>query len=242
MKQPLTAILTNARAAQHLLKANGAATAELHAILEDIAVDNRRAGEVIDHVRGLVKKDGARRQVLSTNAVVSEVLTLLRTDLRHRGVVVSTRFCEPAPLVFGDRVQLQQVLLNLVMNACDAMSDTPPGARLLVVSTTMGGDARIEVGDRGSGIAPDQLARVFQPFVTTKPDGLGLGLAICRSIVLAHGGTCRRRTIRNVGRPSSSRCRSPPTSGPPSGTGGYRSVLPIHLWMPFRRSRWDQEA
>ena len=188
MKQPLTAILTNARAAQHLLKANGAATAELHAILEDIAVDDRRAGEVIDHVRGLVKKDGARRQVLSTNAVVSEVLTLLRTDLRHRGVVVSTRFCEPAPLVFGDRVQLQQVLLNLVMNACDAMSDTPPGARLLVVSTTMGGDARIEVGDRGSGIAPDQLARVFQPFVTTKPDGLGLGLAICRSIVLAHGG------------------------------------------------------
>ena len=188
MKQPLTAILANARAAQHLLKANGAATAELHAILEDIAVDDRRAGEVIDHVRGLVKKDGARRQVLSTNAVVSEVLTLLRTDLRHRGVVVSTRFCEPAPLVFGDRVQLQQVLLNLVMNACDAMSDTPPGARLLVVSTTMGGDARIEVGDRGSGIAPDQLARVFQPFVTTKPDGLGLGLAICRSIVLAHGG------------------------------------------------------
>ena len=134
-------------------------------------------------MRGLVKKDGAKRQVLSTNAVVSEVLALLRTDLRHRGVVVSTRLCEPAPLVLGDRVQLQQVLLNLVMNACDAMSDTPPGERLLVVSTTMGGDARIEVRDRGSGIAPDALARVFQPFVTTKPDGLGLGLAICRSIV-----------------------------------------------------------
>jgi signal transduction histidine kinase len=188
MKQPLTAILTNARAAQHLLKANGAASAELHAILEDIAADDRRAGEVIDRVRGLVKKDGARRQVLSINAVVSEVLTVLRTDLQHRGVVVSTRFCQPAPLVFGDRVQLQQVLLNLVMNACDAMSDTPLGARLLVVCTTMGGDARIEVGDRGSGIAPDELAQVFQPFVTTKPDGLGLGLAICRSIVLAHGG------------------------------------------------------
>ena len=113
---------------------------------------------------------------------------MLRTDLQHRGVVVSTRLCEPAPLVLGDRVQLQQVLLNLVMNACDAMSDTPPGERLLVVSTAMDGDARIEVRDRGSGIAPDALARIFEPFVTTKRDGLGLGLAICRSIVQAHGG------------------------------------------------------
>jgi len=188
IKQPLTAILTNTRAAQYLLKAHGAATAELHAILEDIAADDRRAGEVIDHVRGLVKKDGAKPQLLSTNEVVSEVLGLLRTDLHHRGVVVSTRLCEPAPLVLGDHVQLQQVLLNLVMNACDAMSDTPPGERLLVVSTTLGEDACIEVRDRGCGITPDALASVFQPFVTTKHDGLGLGLAICRSIVLAHGG------------------------------------------------------
>ena len=98
--------------------------------------------------------------------------------------------------VLENRVQLgrrgtsgfQQVLLNLVMNACDAMSDTPPGERLLVVSTTLGGDACIEVRDRGCGITPDALASVFQPFVTTKHDGLGLGLAICRSIVLAHGG------------------------------------------------------
>ena len=130
----------------------------------------------------------AKPQLLSTNEVVSEVLALVRTDLQHRGVLVSTRLCEPAPLVLGDRVQLQQVLLNLVMNSCDAMSDTPAGERLLVVSTTMGGDARIEVGDRGSGIAPDALARVFEPFVTTKRDGLGLGLALCRSILAAHGG------------------------------------------------------
>ena len=188
MTQPLTAILANARAGQRLLQADGAATAELRAILEDIAADDRRAWEVIDHVRRLVKKDGAKPQLLSTNEVVSEVLALLRTDLQHRGVLVSTRLCEPAPLVLGDRVQLQQVLLNLVMNSCDAMSDTPPGERMLVVSTTMGGDARIEVRDRGSGIAPDALARVFEPFVTTKRDGLGLGLAICRSILAAHGG------------------------------------------------------
>jgi len=189
MKQPLTAILANATAGQRLMKANGAGSAELGAILEDIVADNRRAGAVIDHVRSLVKKDGAKPQVLSTNAVVSEVLALVRTDLRHRGVVVTTRLCEPAPLVRGDRVQLQQVLLNLVMNACDAMSDTPPGERRLVIATAKHGEARIEVSDRGSGIAPDALARVFEPFVTTKRDGLGLGLAICRSILTAHGGS-----------------------------------------------------
>ena len=188
MKQPLTAILTNALAGQRLLQANGAATDELRAILEDIAADDRRAGQVIDRVRGLVKKDGAKPQVLSANEVVTEVLALVRTDLQRRSVLVSTRLCEPAPLVLGDRVQLQQVLLNLVMNACDTMSDTPPGERLLVVSTAAGGDARIEVSDQGSGIAPDALATVFEPFITTKQDGLGLGLAICRTILEAHGG------------------------------------------------------
>jgi signal transduction histidine kinase len=188
MMQPLTAILVNARAGQRLLQANGAATAELRAILEDIATDDRRAGEVIDRVRGLVRKDGAKSQLLSTNEVVSEVLALVRTDLQHRGVLVSTRLCEPAPLVLGDRVQLQQVLLNLVMNSCDAMSDSLPGERLLVVATATHGEASIEVRDQGNGIAPDALASVFEPFVTTKHDGLGLGLAICRSILTAHGG------------------------------------------------------
>ena len=188
MKQPLSAILANTRAAQHLLKADGAATAELREILQDIAADDQRAGEVIDRVRNLVKKGGTDLQRLSINDVVSEVLELVRTDLQHRGVVVSTRLCELMPLVAGDRVQLQQVVLNLVMNACDAMSGTPPGVRLLVVSTATHGDARLEVRDRGTGIAPDAVAKVFEPFVTTKRDGLGLGLAICRSIVTAHGG------------------------------------------------------
>jgi signal transduction histidine kinase len=193
MTQPLTAILANARAGQSLLQADGAAAAELRAILEDIAADDRRAWEVIDHVRRLVKKGETKPQLLSTNEVVGEVLALVRTDLQHRGVVVSTRLCEPAPLVLGARVQLQQVLLNLVMNACDAMSDTPPGERLLVIATATHGDARLEVRDRGSGIAPDALATIFEPFVTTKRDGLGLGLAICRSIVTAHGGSLSAR-------------------------------------------------
>ena len=188
MKQPLTAILANALAGQRLLQADGAATAELRAILEDIAADDRRAGKVIDQVRGLVKKDAAKPQLLSANEVVSEVLALVRTDLQRRSVLVDTQLCDPAPLVLGDRVQLQQVLLNLVMNSCDAMSETPPGERMLVVSTATNGNASIEICDRGSGIASDALASVFEPFVTTKRDGLGLGLAICRSILAAHGG------------------------------------------------------
>jgi signal transduction histidine kinase len=192
INQPLAAILANARAAQLLVEANGAGSDELRGILADIAADDLRAGAVVHRVRGLVKKGESEAQMLSANEVVGEVLELARADLQHRGVGVSTRLGSPPPRIFGDRVQLQQVLLNLVMNASDAMSDTPRGERLLVVSTAAdGGAARIEVRDRGCGIAPDALAMVFEPFVTTKHDGLGLGLAICRSIVLAHGGSIR---------------------------------------------------
>jgi signal transduction histidine kinase len=188
MKQPLAAIMANVSVGRRLLQANNGGTAELREILEDIGADDQRASDVIDHLRDLVKKDGTKAQVLSANQVVVEVLALMRTDLHRRGVVVSTRLCEPAPMVLGDRVQLHQVILNLVMNACDAMSETPAGERLLVVSTKTQGDARIEIRDAGSGIAPDRLAKVFEPFVTTKREGLGLGLAICRSIVTSHGG------------------------------------------------------
>jgi len=189
INQPLAAILANARAAQLLLKADGAGSDELRAILADIAEDDLRAGAVIHSVRGLVKKGESDPQTLSLNEVVGEVLELTRADLQHRGIIVSTRLCSTETRVVGDRVQLQQVLLNLIVNAADAMSETPPGDRLLVVATVMqDGAARIEIRDRGSGIAQDALASVFEPFVTTKQDGLGLGLAICRSIVTAHGG------------------------------------------------------
>jgi C4-dicarboxylate-specific signal transduction histidine kinase len=131
---------------------------------------------------------------------VGEVLELAHSDLVHRGVVVDTRLSATPPLVYADRVQLQQVLLNLIMNACDAMGDTPPGDRVLTIATaTADGVARIEVCDRGSGIAPGALQSVFEPFVTTKRGGLGLGLAICRSIVTAHGGETWARNNRDRG-------------------------------------------
>jgi signal transduction histidine kinase len=188
MKQPLAAILTNARVARRMLEVDHVDTAELHKILGDIAADDRRAGAVIEHVRSLVRKDEAAPELLSANEVVSEVLELMRIDLQHRGVIVSTRLSQPAPLVLADRVRLQQVLLNLIMNACDAMRERHSGERLLVVATAGDGDARIEVRDQGTGIPPDTLTSIFKPFVTTKSDGLGLGLAICRTIVTEYHG------------------------------------------------------
>ena len=189
INQPLAAILANARAAQLMLDHDGMETAELRAILDDIEADDRRAGAVIRRVRGLVKKDQNELQLLSASEVVGEALELAHSDLIHRGVSVTTRFSTSEPVVKVDRVQLQQVLLNLIMNACDAMTQTPAAERGIVISTDGDADGvRIAVSDRGSGIAPDSLQSVFEPFVTTKRNGLGLGLAICRSIVSAHGG------------------------------------------------------
>ena len=189
LNQPLAAILANARAAQRLLQRDGASAVELGAILEDIVADGRRAGLVIGRVRGLVKKDESEAQPLSLNDVVEEVIDLAHSDLIDRGVVVKTRVSPDIPVVSADRVQLQQVLLNLVMNACDAMTATPSGERTLTISTSdSDGAATVAVADRGSGIVPEALETVFEPFVTTKRNGLGLGLAICRSIIDAHGG------------------------------------------------------
>ena len=144
--------------------------------------------------------------------MVSEVLELMRIDLQRRGAIVSTRLCEPTPWVLADRVQLQQVLLNLIMNACDSMGDRRPGERLLVVSTARDGDARIEVRDQGTGIPPNALTSIFEPFVTTKPEGLGLGLAICRTIVAEHHG--RMWAVNNPDRGATMSVSLPLAPGP----------------------------
>jgi len=189
INQPLAAILANTRAAQRMLENGGIDAAELRAILDDIESDDRRAGAVIQRVRGLVKKDDGELQLVPANVVVGEVLELAHSDLIHRGVAVNTRLLSTSPVIRADRVQLQQVLLNLIMNACDAMSDTPPGERVLVIATSaQDGVVRIAVHDRGTGIPTDSLESIFEPFATSKKNGLGLGLSICRSIVRSHGG------------------------------------------------------
>jgi PAS domain S-box-containing protein len=190
LNQPLTAILSNAQAAQRFLAQDQADLDNVREILKDIVTEDKRAGEIIRRLRLLLRKGEVQQQPLDANEVVQEVLKLVRSDLVNHGVAAQVELAPGLPAIKADRVQLQQVLLNLVMNACDAMSGCPVGARDLVVRTgPAGGEGVcISIADHGAGIAPDKLDRVFEPFFTTKPQGMGLGLAVCRTIISAHGG------------------------------------------------------
>ena len=188
LNQPLAIILTNAQAARRLLAQSPPDLAEARDILDDIVTEDERAGEVIRRLRSLLKHGETSLQPLIVNEVIEEVLQLARSDHIRRGITLHRAFAEGLPLVLGDRVQLQQVLLNLMLNACDAMVATPPGGqRLVLTSARHGAAVRVSVSDTGKGLPPDP-EQVFQPFFTTKPHGLGLGLSICRSIITAHKG------------------------------------------------------
>ena len=190
LSQPLTSILSNAQAAQRLLTREPADLAEVRDILKDIVDDDRRAGAVIRRWRTLLRKGETVLQPLDLNEVSNEVLRLAHSELVAHRVTVTAQLTPGLPAVLGDRVGLQQVLLNLIVNACDAMKLNEPARRHLTVVTGPDGDGAVQVAiaDRGAGIPADRIERVFEPFFTTKEDGLGLGLAICRSIVAAHGG------------------------------------------------------
>ena len=189
LNQPLTAILANARAAQQMLRQTTIDSAGIREILDDVVSDGLRAGAVIHRVRGLIRSSDTRRQVIALNDVVNEVMELAHSDLIQRGVSVSIDLCGGLHPISADRVQLQQVLLNLIVNACDAMVDNEPPDRILFIASADEDDAvRISLTDRGPGIQAHAIDSVFEPFVTTKQNGLGLGLAICRSIVNSHGG------------------------------------------------------
>jgi nitrogen fixation negative regulator NifL len=188
LNQPLGIILSNAQAAQEMLLQNPPDLVEVQAILTDIVAADRRAGEVIERLRALLKRGEVLLRPLSLNQVIEDVLHLTQADLIGRGVTVVRDLALDLPLIAGDRVQLQQLVLNLILNAADAMRTNAPGTRRLQLQTHLQqGWVRASVRDEGSGLAaePEQL---FQPFYTTKPQGLGLGLAICRSIVAAHDG------------------------------------------------------
>ena len=189
LNQPLAAILANARAAERVLSRGEVDQVELRAILQDIVADDRRAGEVIRRVRAMIRKDETELQSIVPNEVVTDVLDLAHSDLIQRGVTVSTHLAPSLPLVFADRVQLQQVMLNLIVNACDAMVELPPLERILVIRTeSTEPGIRMSVTDNGTGVTSEPIDAVFQPFVSSKRHGLGLGLTICRSIIDAHGG------------------------------------------------------
>ena len=189
LNQPLSAILANAQAAQRFLARNPANFDEIDDILEDIVADDKRAGEVIRRLRVLFKKEEMQHQSVDVNDVVQEVMLLMRSELMSRRVSVIPSGAR-LPLVSGDPVHLQQVLVNLVMNATDAMEKTEHERRSLTVRPGLVNATVVELAviDKGAGIRAEDIERIFEPFVTTKPQGMGLGLAVCRTITQAHGG------------------------------------------------------
>jgi signal transduction histidine kinase len=158
--------------------------------LAHIVQDGKRAGDVVGRIRDLIKKAPPREDRLDINEAVREVIELTRSEAAKSGVQVCTELADRLPLIQGDRVQLQQVMLNLIINAVEAMSGASDGPRELLISTgaSDAGDVRVAVRDSGPGLTPASLERLFEPFCTTKPGGLGLGLSICRSIIEAHSG------------------------------------------------------
>lgn len=195
LNQPLTAILSNAQAAQRFLARPDFDREEILEILGDIVSADQQAGEVIRSLRALFKRGETNRQPLDLNAAVQNVLKLVRSDLISHHVVVETKLAEEHPTAFADRVQFQQVLLNLILNAVDAMAETDQKMRGIIVTTEPQDESvRVSVRDSGPGLALGIEEKIFQPFFTTKSHGMGLGLAVCRSILEGHGSTLMART------------------------------------------------
>ncbi|TIN22691.1 MAG: PAS domain S-box protein [Mesorhizobium sp.] len=189
LNQPLTAILSNAQAAGRLISRVPVDVAEIELILKDIVEDDKRAGRVIQHLRSLLKKDTPDRSTVQVDDLIDVALGICRSDLILRSVPVSKRLAADLPEIEADPVQLQQVLLNLIKNACEAMNGKPAKDRLLLVqSERTGGFVRISVIDSGEGFPVDAMNELYKPFFTTKSLGLGFGLAICKWIMEAHGG------------------------------------------------------
>jgi PAS domain S-box-containing protein len=190
VSQPIAATVLNAQAALRWLGAQPPNLNEVRQILDQITDDSKRAGDIIDRIRALIKKAPPRKEGLEINEAILEVIALTRGEVLQNSVSVRTQLAEGLPLIQADRVQLQQVILNLIVNAVEAMSDASEGARELLIST--GGDASngvlVSLRDSGPGLDPANLERLFDAFYTTKSSGLGMGLSICHSIIEAHGG------------------------------------------------------
>jgi C4-dicarboxylate-specific signal transduction histidine kinase len=190
LNQPLAAILSNAQAAGRFLGGESPDLAQVRECLTDIIADDKRAGEVIKRLRGLLKKGKYQATLIDLNEVVSDAVRLVGNDALLRQVSVKFEPLRGLPPVLGDRIQLYQVVLNLIVNGLDAVAERQPGNRWVSVRTAEadGGGIELTVEDSGEGITKGDLTRVFEPFFTTKRAGLGMGLSISRSIVEAHGG------------------------------------------------------
>jgi len=188
LNQPLTAILSNAHAGERYLTQAAPPLGEIREILQDVVGDARRAGDVIQRLRSLLRKEEARFLPLDVNQVIREIAALVRTDAVLRNCAIDVDLAPDLPVVRGDRVQLQQVLLNLVINGMEAVGPHDEGRRVVLQTLPAEGAVCVSVRDQGPGIYGDELSRIFETFYTTKSEGMGMGLAISRSIVEAHGG------------------------------------------------------
>ena len=190
LSQPLTAILANAQVGLRLIASGRHDEHALRDLLTDIVADDDRAARVIQHLRSLFKKGASERRSLHVNSVINDVMPMVVSDAGRRQVAIVLELAPALPSVSGDRVQLQQVILNLVMNAFEAMATVSDRPRKLVLRTRCPDEAyvHIDVADTGPGIVPDKLDSIFQPFVTSRPDGMGMGLSVSRTIVDAHDG------------------------------------------------------
>jgi PAS domain S-box-containing protein len=190
INQPLTAVVSNADAGLGWLNQSPPNVDEVRRALEDIVKQGLRASEVVIRVRTLMRKGPRLSLVLNVNDLIEEILILVRPQIQRRQVELRTELSADLPSIAGDSVQLQQVVLNLVLNAIQAMDGQEEHSKKLTLVSRREGphDIVISVRDSGEGIAAHQLDQLFQPFFTTKPGGIGMGLAICRSIVEAHGG------------------------------------------------------
>lgn len=201
INQPLGAILSNADAAELLLESESPPLEEVRKILGDIRSDDLRASEIIRHIRLLTRKQLMQTEPLDINEVSGEVVRLMEPEARRRNVSLRVKFTAAPGTILGDRVHLQQVLMNLILNAMEAMADTPESERDLLVRTATNGQQRVEisVADSGRGIPPEKLPRLFESFFTTKENGMGLGLAIVRSIIDSHQGRIFAENNSDVG-------------------------------------------
>jgi PAS domain S-box-containing protein len=190
VNQPLAAAVTSAEAGLRWLAAQPPDLEEVREAFDRIVKAGSRAGEVIGRIRALIKKVPERKAPLDINETIVETIALTRSEMRHHCILLQTELANGLPSIWGDRVQLQQVILNLIVNAIEAMSEVSEGSRELLISTSADGPdgVIVTVRDSGPGLKPESLGHLFDPFYTSKPAGMGMGLSICRSIIEVHGG------------------------------------------------------